>query len=99
MRTFSMFDRTTSTKFIAPRRQERNEKYLLISPNLACFASFARVMVFPIPQSKFQICSARFSSHFGARWVWPGSLRPLSHGPENSFRGIDDRGDVNGAEN
>ena len=33
-----MFNRTTSTKFFAPRRQDRKEKYFPISPNLACFA-------------------------------------------------------------
>ncbi len=34
-----MFNRTTSTKFFAPRRQDRKEKYFPISPNLAFFAS------------------------------------------------------------
>ena len=33
-----MFDRTTPTNFFAPRRQERKEKNLSISPNLAAFA-------------------------------------------------------------
>ena len=33
-----MFNRTTSTKFFAPRRQDRKEKYFPISPNLASFA-------------------------------------------------------------
>jgi hypothetical protein len=34
----NMFIRTTSTKFFAPRRQDRKEKYFPISPNLASFA-------------------------------------------------------------
>ncbi len=33
-----MFNIMTSTKFFAPRRQDRKEKYFPISPNLASFA-------------------------------------------------------------
>jgi hypothetical protein len=34
-----MFNRTTLRKFIAPRRQARKVRYLLIFPNLGAFAS------------------------------------------------------------
>jgi hypothetical protein len=57
-----MFDRTTLRKFIASAKtqpkadqpfswlsQARKERFLLISPNLARFASLREVSFFPIP--------------------------------------------------
>jgi hypothetical protein len=56
-----MLNRTTSRKFIAPRRQERKERPILISPNLGApfdlaqgmLCAFARVAVFRALDPKF----------------------------------------------
>jgi hypothetical protein len=45
-------NKTTSTKYIAPRRQERKEKYFSIFSELGVLCVFARVISFPILQSK-----------------------------------------------
>jgi hypothetical protein len=48
MLTLELFDRTTSTIFVAPSRQARQEKFLPPTPNLGGLCAFARVTVFPV---------------------------------------------------
>jgi hypothetical protein len=54
-----MLNTTNSRIFIAPRRQARKERVLLISPNLGVFA---RVTVFPILLAEIPL---KISNMFG----------------------------------
>jgi hypothetical protein len=56
-----MFNRTTSAKFIAPRRQERKEKYLLFVRPWRTLRLRASDL-FPNPYSKIQ---SKISNVFG----------------------------------
>jgi hypothetical protein len=49
-----MFNRTTSTKIFAPRRQAGKEKDFAIFSELGLLCAFARGILFPIPGSKIQ---------------------------------------------
>src|SRR6266511_2823996 len=65
-----MFNRTTLRKFIAPRRQARKVRHLLISPNLGAFASLRESQVFPI--AWFRIGSENF------KYIWLVLTDPLN---------------------
>jgi hypothetical protein len=64
---------------IAPRRQARKEKYLLVSPNLACFASLressSSALLF---DSEFQLLFVSFWS--GAQCAIDQTILELSYG-------------------
>jgi hypothetical protein len=55
-----MLNKTTSRKFIAPRRQERKERN--ISPDLARFASLREAFL-------FQFCKPNSRENFKYLWI------------------------------
>jgi len=57
-----MFNRTTSTKFFAPRRQACKEKNFTIFSELGILCAFARGIFFPIGYLKIQ---PKMSNIFG----------------------------------
>ena len=80
-----MFNRTTLRKFIAPRRQARKVRHLLISPNLGAFASLRESQVSPIACSelvhKVQLCWVGFPPRFNEKILLSGVGTPISSSP------------------
>jgi len=62
VRTDRMFNRATSTKIFAPRRQASKEKYFPIFSELGLLCAFARTLFIRFPKLKFK---GKFQNMFG----------------------------------